>query len=156
MMMRKLTCGATVLAASVCLVGCGESATDRVEPTALMYVTIQNGHVFFTQNRVPEMVMEAVFTGTIEADDAGCLRAEPESESAYTFVWPKSYVLDTSEAVPVVLNDQGERVAALGEEFTFGGGVVEELLDSMGFTEEDRTAAEACPGRFWIVSPPGV
>lgn len=155
MRMKSLSCGAAAFVANVVLLGCSPSSTDLI-PEPVLNVTTQDQLVFYTQNRVPDAVMDALFTGTIHADDDGCLRPGPESQSTFTFVWPKSYGLDTSGGSAVVMDDQGETVGALGEEFTLGGGEVVELLDSMGFTEEDRAAAEACPGRFWIVSPPGI
>ena len=145
---------AAALVAITALAGCDGSSTDSA-PEPVFTVTSHGPVVFFTQNRVPAVSMEALFTGTIRIDDDGCLSPGAGSEATHTFAWPKSYSLDTSGSAPVVRDDQGEPVGAVGEEFTFAGGVVEELLASMGFTDEDRAAAAACPGRIWIVNPEG-
>ena len=145
---------AAALVTIVALAGCDGSSTDST-PEPVFSVTSHGPVVFFTQNRVPAVSMEALYTGTIRIDDDGCLRPGAESQATHTFAWPKSYSLDTSGSAPVVRDERGERVGAVGEEFTFAGGVVEELLASMGFMDEDRTAAAACPGRIWIVSPTG-
>lgn len=129
--------------------GCNRSVTE-LPPEHLLKVTMQDGLLVLTQSRRPSAAMEALFTGPVVADGLGCLRLA--SEEGATVVWPEGYTLETSGDVHRVLDEEGAPAGALGEEFVLGGGEVSALLASMGFTDEDRERAEACPGRYWLVN----
>lgn len=140
---NRRTAGAWLVAALVVIVtGCA--------PEHLLDITIQDDLIFLTQNRRPSAAMEALFTGPVVADDAGCLRLA--SEEGPTVVWPEGYTLDTSGDVPRVLDEDGAPAGAFNEELVLAGGEVPTLRTSMGFTDEDRERAEACPGRYWLVN----
>jgi len=110
----------------------------------------QNGLTFMTQNVHPDAHMEALFTGDVVADGEGCLRTAAPDE--HVVVWPAGYTLDTSGTDAVVMDDAGSVVGTLGGAFSLAGGEVPVLLESMGFTDADRTRSEACPGPYWIVN----
>lgn len=129
--------------------GCSASSTDVV-PEPLLQVVNQDGWVFMTQHRQPSAAMEALFTGQVDADEAGCLRLVSADDA--TVVWPVGYTLDTSGDTPAVLDADGAPVGELGDEFVLAGGEVQTLPSAMGFTDEDRERSEACPGRYWIVN----
>lgn len=147
---NRWTAGAWLVAALLgSVAGCNGSPTE-LPLEHLLEITIQDDLIFLTQNHRPSAAMEALFTGPVVADDAGCLRLA--SEEGATVVWPKGYTLDTSGDAPRVLDEEGASAGALGEEFVFTGGKVPALIASMGFTDKDRERAEACPGRYWLVN----
>lgn len=132
--------------------GCTSSSTNLVhEP--LLQVTERDGMVFMTQNHRTLAGMEALFVGPVRVDGGGCIRLGSEDDA--TVVWPVDYTLDTSGDAVGVLDEQGNRVGQLGGEFELAGGEVDELPATMGFTDEDRERARACPGRYWIVNASG-
>lgn len=132
--------------------GCTSSSTNLVhEP--LLQVSVRDGLVFMTQNHRTLAGMEALFVGPVRVDDDGCIRLGSEDDA--TVVWPVGYTLDTSGDVVGVLDEQGDLVGQLGGEFELAGGEVDVLPAAMGFTDEDRERARACPGRYWIVNADG-
>ena len=143
--------GRAVVAAGVLIaaVACGGSPAE-LEVDPLLQVSTRGDLVFMTQRRDPSPGMEALFTGPVVADDAGCLRTGSADGAAV--VWPLEWGLDVSGDVPRVVDEGGAVVGALGDEFVFAGGQVDVLLESMGFTDQDRAAAEVCPGPYWIVN----
>lgn len=79
-----------------------------------------------------------------------------ESSSEVTVVWPKGYGFRTADDAVVITDATGGVVGTAGAEISIPGGEVEDLLDGLGFTAEDRALAEArCPGSYWIVAGSG-
>lgn len=115
-------------------------------------VGVENPIYVMTQNVVPGEVMDAFFQGPVIADSAGCLRLE-DAEGP-TVVWPVGYTGEVTTEGVSILDEAGTEVGQVGGSFSFGGGIIPELLGTLGFTEEDRDVAEAlCPGGYWIVAP---
>ncbi|MGD2070555.1 MAG: hypothetical protein PVI57_17915 [Gemmatimonadota bacterium] len=130
--------------------GCSGPSTGPV-PDALLEVVARHGLVFMTQNVDENDRMEALFRGPVVVDTQGCLRlGRPDGATA---VWPRGYALETSGDVARVMDERGEPVGWLGDDFELAGGEVEGLHDRMGFTDADRERARTCPGRYWIVNP---
>ena len=105
-----------------------------------------------TQNGVPSEVMNALFEGNVIADGAGCLRLDDAEGS--TVVWPVQYTGEITSEGFAILDEDGTEVGQVGGSFSFGGGILPELLASLGFSQADRDLAEGlCPGSYWIVAP---
>ena len=131
------------------LAGCGDG-TIVASPDPMLEVLTKDGVVLFTQNRVPDVTMDALFEGPVVQDAAGCLRLA--SADGATVVWPLGYTADVGGSSIEIRAADGALVGTVGEAFTSGGGEVEALTEAMGFTDADRHAAEVCPGRYWIAS----
>jgi len=103
-----------------------------------------------TQNVVPFEAMEALYEGSVVLDEAGCLRLGDAEGS--TVIWPWGFTAQVAAEEVTIRDREGAVAGLIGEAFSLGGGVVPELLDSLGFTQEDRDlAAAACAGDYWIV-----
>ncbi len=133
--------------------GCSSNPVDPAA-TATFEVQTLAGEppvLVMTQNGAELAHMDAHFSGVIQADEAGCLRID-EGEGP-TVVWPVGYTGAMTADGVAIRNAGGAEVGLVGGEFTFGGGIVPELLASLGFTDADRAQAAAlCPGSYWIVA----
>ena len=131
------------------LLGCGDGPiASSSEP--VLQVLASDGLVVFTQNRVPDATMDALFEGTVVRDPAGCLRLA--SSAGATVVWPHGYTAEAGSSSVQIFDADGALVGTIGESFSIGGGEVVSLTQAMGFTDAVRRASEACPGRYWIVA----
>ena len=141
------------LAASlVILLACDSPSDPGANPTIGEHLSIvaTGGLHFMTQDVEPAIVMEALYSGEVSADAAGCIRI-PGPDPA-TVVWPKGFTLRSDAGEAVVVRHDGFELGALGGDFTFGGGYVTDLHDGLGFSASDRALArERCLGPFWIV-----
>ncbi len=141
----------------VAVLATASCSTDPTEPPAHGAFQVQAAgadatvHVM-TQNVVQDAVMDAYFEGAVDADDDGCLRLA--REEGPTVVWPVAYRGEATPEGTSILDGDGTEVGKVDGSFSFGGGSVPELLEALGFSEEDRDLAEElCPGRYWIVAP---
>lgn len=123
------------------LAGCGREPAAPAEDLGLVFLALDVETVD---------VMQALFSGRIVADDAGCLRFD-SSEPA-TVIWPKGFSLGTSIEGVIVRNSSGVEIGRIGDSFRIGGGFVPSL-DGIGLiSEQTRQLAYArCPGQYWIV-----
>lgn len=125
------------------------SPTDPSEPAGLL-LTVQENVVVLTQNVVPTTSMEALFEGTVDVDDSGCLRLA--TEDAHTVIWPVGYGVVGDGGDRIVLDENGDSIGTIGDDFALSGGEVTELSDALGFDADDRSLADSrCSGRYWIV-----
>ena len=124
-------------------IGC-TSGEDRITAFAALP---NDDVVFITQNVEPNVVMDALFTGRVLVDDAGCLRLDAPPPDASTVVWPKGFTLDGSH----IRDASGRSIGHIGGSFRFGGGHVPDL-DHVEVDARMRESAKArCPGSYWIV-----
>lgn len=147
---NRWTHAAVALCAVLALNACSELI--GVDETAnLSIVTTQDDVKFITLRAPQNAVMEALHTGNVSVAIDGCVRSQ-EITSQPTIVWPQGYTLETIVGGHQVRREDGSVLGQLGEAFTFGGGVVEDVTAALGFTEQDQNVLRlACPGRFWIV-----
>lgn len=142
---------AAALATTVLAVAaCSSNSATGADPDPGLQVADDAGIVFMTQNVVPEAMMDALYMGGVVLAEDGCLRLE--TPDASTVVWPKGFSVSLAGEEVQVVNEVGEPVGTIGDEFELPGGEVPELSDAMGFDQDDRDAAESrCPGHYWIV-----
>jgi hypothetical protein len=106
--------------------------------------------VFLALDRDPVAVMEALYTGTVTLDAAGCLRLD--GPDAATVVWPHGFSADATAAAIAIRDAGGRVVGRVGEDFALGGGIVPSLHEGIPMRSSDRALGEdACPGDYWIV-----
>lgn len=128
--------------------GCADGPTSAFPPDPVFQVLVSDGLVVFTQNRVADVTMDALFEGTVAGDESGCLRLA--SSDGATVVWPLGYRAEVEGSSVEILDVDGVVVGRVGETFTISGGEVGALTEAMGFTDADRELAGACPGSYWI------
>lgn len=140
-------------AAALLLGAC--SSWDTLSPEALL---TEDGILFVVQSEEPNAVMEALFTGRIDADAEGCLRLETDEGGGTpgaTVVWRPSFSLEESGGSYRVRGPDGQVAGIIGGEFRLGGGFVRTLHDGIPMTDAMRAAAERrCPGDYWLVGDP--
>ena len=96
--------------------------------------------------------MEALFSGVITVDAAGCLRME--GLDAHTPIWPRGFRLEVTSGGGIVRSGNGTIVGVVGGRFQLGGGEVQ-TLEGVSLSVADRErVTSTCPGRYWIVSGP--
>lgn len=141
---------AAVLTLTALAAACSSSGLTGADPDPGLQVADHAGIVFMTQNVVPQTMMAALYVGRVVKSEDGCLRLDtPEAPTA---VWPKGFSASLAGEEVQVMDEVGEPVGKIGEEFKLPGGEVPVLSDAMGFDQDDRQAAESrCPGRYWIV-----
>ena len=90
--------------------------------------------------------------GTLTLTD-GCLRVQAEeypAEKGYLVIWPAGFTYAETSAGLTVYNADRERVAAVGEAVTLGGGEVSRSYE-VEFEENARQVlTEACSGPYWL------
>ena len=107
--------------------------------------------VFVARTDEPPGYYDALFSGVITVDSAGCLRMA--GLERHTPIWPRGYWLDLSRGAGVVRNGNGSMVGTIGGHFRLGGGEAQ-TLDWVTLSPADRERLTAsCPGRYWIVAP---
>jgi len=140
---------AAALAVAVAMTACSSSLLGPPD-TVTLELQVSSGVKFLSQNAVPYAVMEALHEGPVILDEVGCLRLG--ARDGHTVIWPWGFTAQVAAEEVLIRNRDGVLVGRIGESFRLGGGVGEELLDSLGFSQDDRnTAASACPGTYWIV-----
>lgn len=140
-----LLCGAAVACDDPAGPGAGE-----VETAVSLQVAHTGGLLVLSQQSEPGASMAALFEGRVVADTAGCLRLD--YDAAPTVVWPRGVRARTVAGEVWITDAAGTSVARVGDEFSLGGGEVEELFAELGFDPADQALAEArCPGRFWVM-----
>ena len=94
-------------------------------------------------------VMEALTGGRLALVD-GCIRlAERGMSESYLLIWPPGFSLALEGETPVILDEQGRRLAQVGDWVAMGGGEVPllaQLADSV-----QAQVPPACTGRFWVI-----
>lgn len=137
-----------VLALSM-LAGCKESAS----PGDARHISVPaRSPLFIARTAEPSGYMEALFSGVITVDAAGCLRME--GLEAHTPIWPRGYRLEVRGSGGVVRSGDGSIVGTIGGHFRLGGGEVQ-TLEWVALAPADRERVlSTCPGRYWIVSGP--
>lgn len=146
---RRLPVALPAVLALSMLAGCKEAAS----PGDSLYGPAQlRSVVFVARTAEPSVYMEALFSGVIAVDAAGCLRME--GLSAHTPIWPRGYRLDITSGGGAVRRADGSIVGAIGGSFRFGGGEVQ-TLEQVELSPADRErVTSTCPGQYWIVSGP--
>ena len=138
---RTLLVLAAALTATACSSGDSESDT-LLEPL----VVTQPETVVLLQNRVPDVVMEALWTGPVIRDEGGCLRIG-DAQGA-SVVWPVGFTAEGDR----ILSDTGALVGTVGQSLRMGGGIVGTLHDGLPMSEAEKERARTlCPGNYWIV-----
>jgi hypothetical protein len=128
--------------------GCADSKEGL--PTNTLNSADVSSVVFLVQNADPGAVMDALFSGKISADAAGCLRLSGDDPS--TVVWPVGFSVKSEAADLLILDKSGRLVGRVGGSFRLGGGHVPQLHDGIRMSAAARDLAHArCPGQFWIV-----
>lgn len=146
---RRLSTAIPAVLALSLLAGCKEAASPS---DSLNSATQLRSAVFIARTAEPSGYMEALFSGVITVDAAGCLRME--GLEAHTPIWPRGYRLEVTSSGGVVRAGSGSVVGTIGGRFRLGGGEVQ-TLDGVALTSADRERVTAtCPGRYWIVSGP--
>ena len=145
------------MAVTLAFMGCdgdGAGLGDPLIETADFLQVAHHGDVLFLSRTEPEnLVMDALFEGTVTLDEAGCIRLETTADYGVTAVWPHGYTLEQESGSFRVLDEAGQAVGTLGDEFSLGGGEVDQLHEGIGFTPEDQQLAnDRCEGKFWIVA----
>lgn len=137
-------------ASAVCILGTASILTACPGPMAVE--TGPDEPVLFLVQRAPAAsVMQALYRGRVEIDQAGCLRLAGEPDR-HTVVWPFGSRLGRDQASLVVMDDGGHEVLRVGHLAELGGGEVPgEVITEMLSPEMAAAAFERCPGRFWIV-----
>lgn len=144
--------GIVVAAALLATSACSSSSPTELTTETTLDVQETAGVVFMTQNVVQDAIMDALFQGEVVVDEAGCLRAGDASGA--TVVWPAGYQVENLLGEIWIRDADGDVVGQVGASFSLGGGEVPYLLESLGFSQEDRDLAETrCPGKYWIVAP---
>jgi hypothetical protein len=106
--------------------------------------------VFLTQKSPPGNVMEALYTGQVNRDPQGCLRAE--SMGGAVVIWPYGFELRSRSGGLYVEDEKGRTIGRIGGDFRMGGGYVDAGSSDTYLSAADRTRAAACPtGSYWIV-----
>lgn len=144
---------ATLILIMVATPACTGDPTEpgSFETFQLHAAGMENGVQIMTQNVLQGAVMDAKFEGTVIADDDGCLRLM-ESDGP-TVVWLMGYTGEIGADGISILDGNGNVAGHVGGSFSFGGGSVPELHQTLGLTHEGRDpAAQTCPGRFSIVA----
>lgn len=140
---------AGLVAVGLSVAGCGDPV-GLIEGPNLTVVVTQNV-AFVTLNGPQTAVMEALYEGTVDVAFDSCIRME-SSLGGQTVVWPMGYTLEESGESWAVLDETGAQLGLLGESFTFGGGIVTDVTEALGFSSQDQTILrQECPGRYWIV-----
>jgi hypothetical protein len=146
---RNSPVAAAALSVAVAMTACSSSLIGPLDEISLRIQSI-GGVEFMTQNVVSFEAMDALYEGPVILDEAGCLRLGDAEGS--TVIWPWGFTAQVAAEEVKIRDREGAVAGLIGESFSLGGGVVQELLDSLGFTQEDRElAAGACPGDYWIV-----
>ena len=126
--------------------GCRQSAT---EPVALSSLLKGNQPIFVTRTQEPSAYYDALASGIIAPDSAGCLRIA----GGPTVIWPRGYRLELGGRGAEILNAAGRPVGVLGTSFRLGGGEAS-TLDYVALSQADRELLLAkCPGLYWITAP---
>ena len=105
--------------------------------------------LLFARAEEPNGYMEALFTGRVLADAAGCLRLDG---TGATVIWPRGYHLRPTPTGAEIVNGRGEMAGAVGGSFRLGGGEVTSLEHVALAPADAERAAASCPGRYWIAS----
>ena len=140
-----------VVTALVCAtaVGC-EDPVGLVEAPNLTVVGTQ-GVKLVTLRSALNANMEALHVGRVDVSFDGCIRTS-STFGGQTVVWPAGYSIEASGDTWAIRRASGETLGLLGTEFTFGGGIVEDVTEALGFTAQDQATLQSeCPGRYWIV-----
>ena len=124
-------------------------------------IAVIEGGVVFVRvkpDEGPDAVMDAAWGGKLYVDEASCLRLEAARgyASDYLPVWPAGYSLDREGRRLRVLDEKGQVVGEVGQEFRLGGGEIKQ--DEAGrrnFAEKRRELGipDRCPGPLWMAAP---
>ena len=131
------------------LTGC----QDPAKPGDSLYRAAQQGAtVFVARTDEPAGYYDALFSGVITVDAAGCLRMD--GLDRHTPIWPRGYWLDISSGAGIVRSGNDSIVGAIGGHFRLGGGEAR-TLEWVTLSPADRERLTTrCPGRYWIVAGP--
>lgn len=140
---------------SAAVTGCGPSSTSGLGTDLSLLTTGEV--VFAAQQRRPNGVMDALFTGKVVLDAQGCFRLDipPGEEVSTTVVWPFGASLEGRGPTMRVLDEDGRLIVRVGGDTSFGGGFVPGVdhMASTGALSPNMVSALRirCPGQFWIV-----
>ena len=143
--MRSLHGATLVVAASIGLGlgACGPTPVETGPDTELL---------FLVPKAEPSTVMDALYQGRVEVDQAGCFRLSDDPDR-HTVVWPFGYGLARDDVSLVILDRDGREAARVGHLLRLGGGEITDLAAADLMTAELLAAAlTRCPGRFWIAA----
>ena len=154
--MRRATSPARLIPSTLCgalalslLAGC----KDPAQPGDSLYSAGQSRSVVFVaRTDEPPGYYDALFSGVITIDGAGCLRMG--GLERHTPIWPRGYRLDISSGAGVVRAGNDSIVGVIGGHFRLGGGESQTLeWVTLSPADRDRLTSN-CPGRYWIVAGP--
>lgn len=134
-------------------------SSDPVEPSPddllqLQEVGDEVETLVMTRGAPTDIGMDALFEGPVITDDAGCLRWQ--DEEGPTVVWPFGFTGEVTPDGISILDEDGNDVGRVGDEFSLGGGIIPNLPEPLGFSQGDRDlAGELCPGDYLLVAPSG-
>ena len=135
-----------MLALAATFGGCRQSGT---EPAALSSLLKGSQLIFVTRTQEPTAYFDALASGIVAPDSAGCLRIA----GGPTVIWPRGYRLELGTRGAEIIDASGRPVGVLGTGFRLGGGE-SSTLDYVALSESDREVLLAkCPGLYWIASP---
>ncbi len=106
--------------------------------------------LFLAQKSQPNAVMEALFQGPVNLDQAGCFRMG--DAAGPTVIWPFGSRLVREKTGLVVVDRTGDELVRIGSNARIGGGNIPDLGALDVLTEPFLEAAlRRCPGSYWIV-----
>jgi hypothetical protein len=121
--------------------GTGPDLTGNENPDAT---------VFVAQNEPPQAVMDALYQGTVNRDEQGCLRVN--GEGGATVIWPYGFRLVAHAGGLYVKHPAGRIIGRIGGDFRMGGGFVPSASYAH-LSAADRALLESrCPSTYyWVV-----
>ncbi len=106
----------------------------------------KSSYLFFpTQKESVTSYMDALFVGSVEVDNNGCLRA-----GAHLLVWPYNFSPRIDNKTIQIIDDTGKHIASVGDYLKIGGG---EISDEHVGEYSAQLPCDRCPGPYWIVAP---
>jgi hypothetical protein len=91
--------------------------------------------------------MEALATGTLVLED-GCLRlSTPHSNYTYLIIWPKGYYMEKEGDEIMILDEDGQVVAGVGDTISAAGG---EMRNICNLWLIGVFLPLACEGPYWV------
>ena len=121
----------TVVTIPVLAVGCANS-NNSPEPA-----------LYFPVQKEPQtVVLEALLSGKLVVDD-GYLRV-----NGHLILWPHGYSWQAENNEIWILNDEGQKVARVGESVRLGGGV---MPTSIAEEKIGQKLPDGIKGPFWLM-----
>jgi hypothetical protein len=114
--------------------------------------SISSSTPFFPVQRAGLSRMEALTEGRLELDN-GYLRVD--NVDNYLLIWPHGFSLRTEGEEILVIDDNGQVFARVGDKITVGGGEIaipeEEAKELIEESIVDQPLPDDCQGPYWII-----